>query len=228
MTTNEQILKAFDAVKDVGSDKSITELGWLKIVSVKPPKIVVRLILPDFAQSQRPRIANEIRDCIKTFKEIEEVQIEIGNSSNQTPIGQAGHGGQGQGLNPIPNVKNVIAKIDTGANLASIDASDIKIVSRDKVKYVKFKVMKRNNTVRKTSAPLEGYKRIKSSNGDVERRPYIKTTLLMDGISKKIELTLTDRGPMDYTMLIGRKALGKRWDVNPSMSFLTKSNRKLK
>ena len=129
---------------------------------------------------------------------------------------------------PDLNVKNVIAKIDTGANLASIDAADIKIVTRDKVKYVKFKVMKRNNTVRKTSAPLEGYKRIKSSNGDVEKRPYIKTTLMMDGISKKIELTLTDRGPMDYTMLIGRKALGKRWDVNPSISFLTNSNGKLK
>ena len=129
---------------------------------------------------------------------------------------------------PDLSVKNVIAKIDTGANLASIDASDIKIITRDKIKYVKFKVMKRNNTVRKTSAPLEGYKRIKSSNGDVEKRPYIKTTLLMDGISKKIELTLTDRGPMDYTMLIGRKALGKRWDVNPSISFLTKSKEKLK
>nr|AGQ19636.1 uncharacterized protein [Candidatus Actinomarina minuta] len=129
---------------------------------------------------------------------------------------------------PDLSVKNVIAKIDTGANLASIDASDIKIVTRDKIKYVKFKVMKRNNTVRKTSAPLEGYKRIKSSNGDVEKRPYIKTTLLMDGISKKIELTLTDRGPMDYTMLIGRKALGKRWVVNPSISFLTKSKEKLK
>lgn len=127
---------------------------------------------------------------------------------------------------PDLNIKNVIAKIDTGANLASIDAADIKIVSRNGVKYVKFKVMKRNNTVRKTSAPLEGYKRIKSSNGDVERRPYIKTTLLMDGISKKIELTLTDRGPMDYTMLIGRKSLGKRWDVNPSVSFLTKANDK--
>jgi hypothetical protein len=129
---------------------------------------------------------------------------------------------------PDLSVKNVIAKIDTGANLASIDASDIKIVTRDKIKFVKFKVMKRNNTVRKTSAPLEGYKRIKSSNGDVEKRPYIKTTLLMDGISKKIELTLTDRGPMDYTMLIGRKALGKRWVVNPSISFLTKSKEKLK
>jgi len=127
---------------------------------------------------------------------------------------------------PDLNVKNVIAKIDTGANLASIDAADIKIVSRDKVKYVKFKVMKRNNTVRKTSAPLEGYKRIKSSNGDVERRPYIKTTLLMDGITKKIELTLTDRGPMEYTMLIGRKALGRRWVVNPSISFSTKPDAK--
>ena len=127
---------------------------------------------------------------------------------------------------PDLNVKNVIAKIDTGANLASIDAADRKIVSRDKVKYVKFKVMKRNNTVRKTSAPLEGYKRIKSSNGDVERRPYIKTTLLMDGITKKIELTLTDRGPMEYTMLIGRKALGRRWVVNPSISFSTKPDGK--
>ena len=127
---------------------------------------------------------------------------------------------------PDLNIVSVIAKIDTGANLASIDAADIKIVSRNKVKYVKFTVMKRNNTVRKTSAPLEGYKRIKSSNADVEKRPYIKTTLLMDGIAKKIELTLTDRGPMDYTMLIGRKALGRRWVVNPSISFLTKSNDK--
>ena len=127
---------------------------------------------------------------------------------------------------PDLNIKNVIAKIDTGANLASIDAADIKIVSRNDVKYVKFKVMKRNNTVRKTSAPLEGYKRIKSSNGDVERRPYIKTTLLMDGITKKIELTLTDRGPMEYTMLIGRKALGRRWVVNPSISFSTKPDGK--
>ena len=34
---------------------------------------------------------------------------------------------------PDLNVKNVIAKVDTGANLGSIDASDIKIVSRNKV-----------------------------------------------------------------------------------------------
>ena len=123
---------------------------------------------------------------------------------------------------PDLKIKSVIAKIDTGANLATIDADDIKFVTRKDVKYVKFTVKKRNNTVRKTSAPLAGFKRIRSSNGDVERRPYIKTDILMDGITKNIELTLTDRGPMDYTMLIGRKALGRRWIVNPSISFMTK------
>ena len=86
---------------------------------------------------------------------------------------------------PDLKVKDVIAKMDTGANLASIDASEIKYSTKSGVKYVNFKIMKRNNTVRKTSAPLAGFKRIKSSNGEVERRPYIKTTLLVDGISKK-------------------------------------------
>ena len=125
---------------------------------------------------------------------------------------------------PDLKIKSVIAKIDTGANLATIDADDIKFVTRKDVKYVKFTVKKRNNTIRKTSAPLAGFKRIRSSNGDVERRPYVKTDILMDGITKNIELTLTDRGPMDYTMLIGRKALGRRWIVNPSISFMTKPN----
>ena len=123
---------------------------------------------------------------------------------------------------PDLKIKSVIAKIDTGANVATIDDADIKFVTRKDVKYVKFTVKKRNNTVRKTSAPLAGFKRIRSSNGDVEKRPYIKTYILMDGITKNIELTLTDRGPLDYTMLIGRKALGRRWIVNPSISFMTK------
>ena len=129
---------------------------------------------------------------------------------------------------PDLKIKQVIAKIDTGASLSSIDASDIKIKKKNKKEIVHFKVMKRNNTVKKTSAELFGYKRIRSSDGDVEKRPVIKTELLIDGITKRIELTLTDRGSMDYTMLIGRKALGRRWMVNPSISFLTSPNGKSK
>ena len=50
---------------------------------------------------------------------------------------------------PDLKIKSVIAKIDTGATLASIDAADIKIVTRNEVKYVKFKVMKRNKDFQK-------------------------------------------------------------------------------
>ena len=111
MKTNEKVLKAFNSVKDVGSKRSIVELEWLEIVSVKPPKIVVRLTLPNFAIAQRSQMAIDIRESIKSLEDIEEVQIEVGDSppSAESPIGQAGHGAQSQGLTPIPKVRNVIA-----------------------------------------------------------------------------------------------------------------------
>ena len=65
MKTNEKVLKAFNSVRDVGSERSILELGWLEIVAVKPPKIVVRLTLPNFAIAHRSQIASEIKESIK-------------------------------------------------------------------------------------------------------------------------------------------------------------------
>ena len=121
-------------------------------------------------------------------------------------------------------VDNVVAKIDTGANLSSIHASEINITSTDKSKFVTFKIKKNKNTLRKVTCELHGYKKIKSSDGVVEKRPVVKTPMVLDGIRKNIELTLTDRKTMYYTMLIGRKALGRRWIVNPSISFLTDKN----
>ena len=75
---------------------------------------------------------------------------------------------------PDLKIKSVIAKIDTGANVATIDAANIKFITKNDIKYVKFTVKKRNNTIRKTSAPLAGFKRIKSSNGDVEKKAVHK------------------------------------------------------
>ena len=63
---------------------------------------------------------------------------------------------------PDLKIKQVIAKFDTGANVCSIHAADIKIKKKNKVEFVHFKVMKRNNTVKKTSEKIAGYKRIRS------------------------------------------------------------------
>ncbi len=70
MATNEQVLKALDCVKDVGSGSSLRELGWLELMSLKSPKIVVRLTIPDFAQTQRELFANEIREVVKKNRRV--------------------------------------------------------------------------------------------------------------------------------------------------------------
>ncbi len=108
MATAEQARIALQKVKDSGSGRSVVELGWLDQIRVNPPKAIVRLNLPGFAQSQRDRLAQEIRGSLQEINEISEVQIEIGNSSDQAPIGQAGHGSMPQ-LQAIPGVLKVIA-----------------------------------------------------------------------------------------------------------------------
>ncbi len=63
---------------------------------------------------------------------------------------------------PDLKIKDVVAKIDTGATLSSIHASDIKITTKAGVKYVSFKVMKRNNTVKKLKHLLLGIKELEA------------------------------------------------------------------
>ena len=58
---------------------------------------------------QLNEIAQEIQDSCKSFKDISDVQIEIGSSQSQGAIGQAGHGEQTQQLQPIPGVGRIIA-----------------------------------------------------------------------------------------------------------------------
>ena len=109
MTNSQQALRALDSIKDSGSQRSLVELGWLSEVRVNPPRAIVRLELPDFAQSQRERIASETRTLLTDFDDISDVQIELFNSNQKNAIGNAGHGENNAGLTPISGVQNIIA-----------------------------------------------------------------------------------------------------------------------
>tara|TARA_B100000700_G_scaffold321792_1_gene421832 strand:- start:259 stop:1338 length:1080 start_codon:yes stop_codon:yes gene_type:complete len=109
MTSKEEAKFILDQIKDSGSGRSVVELGWLDEIRVTPPRVTIRLNLPNYAQSQRDRIASESKLSLKKLDDINDVQIEIGSpQSAQPPLGQAGHG-QIAELKEIPGVKNVIA-----------------------------------------------------------------------------------------------------------------------
>lgn len=108
MATAEQARIVLDAVKDSGSGRSAVELGWIDQIRLNPPRALVRLTLPGYAQSQRDRLVKETKEILQSLEGINEVQIELGNAPSQGEIGQAGHG-QPAALQSIPGVRQVIA-----------------------------------------------------------------------------------------------------------------------
>tara|TARA_Y100001968_G_scaffold333918_1_gene401087 strand:- start:15117 stop:16196 length:1080 start_codon:yes stop_codon:yes gene_type:complete len=109
MTNTEQVLEVLKSIRDDATGKSFIELGWLGQIRINPPRAIVRLSLPDFAQKQKEPTAKKIRELLQEFEDIKDVQIELANpNTSSAPIGQAGHG-EINSLQPIKGVKNVIA-----------------------------------------------------------------------------------------------------------------------
>jgi hypothetical protein len=48
---------------------------------------------------------------------------------------------------------------------------------------------------------------VRDSGGHVQKRPVIETTLVLGTVERRVRVTLTDRGDMQFPMLIGRSAL---------------------
>jgi hypothetical protein len=118
----------------------------------------------------------------------------------------------------IPWVK---AKVDTGARSSSLHAWDVRI--DEDVAVVRFAVHPFQEdddfTVPVTAALLD-VREVRSSNGDVERRPIIATRAVIGGVVAPIELSLAKRDEMGFRMLLGREALRRRFFVEPGRSFL--------
>lgn len=71
-------------------------------------------------------------------------------------------------------------------------------------------------------------KQVKSSNGTIEERIFIKTKLEIYGKTYETEISLTDRASMTYPMLIGRKLLKNRFIVDSSRVYLSSKEKKEK
>ena len=116
------------------------------------------------------------------------------------------------------------AKIDTGARTSSLHAFKLRIAETPQGAVASFElhpVQRSKAGAARVEARVLEFRRVRSSNGRVERRPVITTSLQVGETTFPIEVTLTSRDEMGFRMLLGRSATRRRFVVDPGRSFLT-------
>jgi hypothetical protein len=122
---------------------------------------------------------------------------------------------------PDLGVEWVKVKVDTGAKSSSLHAWDIEVdETTGVVGFNLHPLQDDESVVIAASAPLVEHRDVRSSNGEVEMRPVIRTTALVLGEQLDIELGLTSRDEMGFRMLLGRSAVRRRFVVDPGRSFV--------
>ncbi len=126
---------------------------------------------------------------------------------------------------PELGINKIKAKIDTGAKTSAIHAYAIKAYHSKNKKFVKFSVhpfQKRTDISINCHAEVLDERHIMSSNGHIENRYVITTPIRLGNQEWPIELTLSDRDPLRFRMLLGREALKGRVVIDPNRKLLQK------
>jgi len=119
----------------------------------------------------------------------------------------------------LPAIK---AKIDTGAKTSALHAFNIKPFQQEGIQLVAFSVypLQRNRDVYKTCvAEVIDERVVMNSGGHKELRYVIKTPLILGDRRWDIEITLSNRDPLAFRMLLGREALNGQVIIDPMKSM---------
>jgi hypothetical protein len=104
------------------------------------------------------------------------------------------------------------ARIDTGADLSSLDARDLVVRNN----FAEFNLGKRWGS-RRLRLPVIEWRRIQTSLG-TEIRPVVEISICLGSKLFRTPVTLKDRSEMLYPFLVGRTALSGKFLVDPSRS----------
>jgi hypothetical protein len=111
------------------------------------------------------------------------------------------------------------AKIDTGAKSSSLDVSEIQR-DGERVSF-KVHVSRKKESILDARMPIHRITNVKSSNGKSQERYVVLMQMLMGGVQKEIEVTLTCRKNMLHRMLLGREALRNDFLIDAGLNHLT-------
>ena len=130
---------------------------------------------------------------------------------------------------PCLGIATIKAKLDTGAKTSALHAWDLSHHTVDGRPWLRFRVsskQRNKDTSVECEAPISDERWVTNSSGMGERRYIITTDLKIGPSSWPIELSLTDRGGMEFPMIIGREAMRERLLVDPMASYLAGRRRK--
>jgi hypothetical protein len=124
---------------------------------------------------------------------------------------------------PDLKIQAIQFKTDTGAKTSALHAIDVEMFKQNAQQWVRFKTQLKQNKDRpfiECEARVKSFRTVTNSGGQTERRPVIETVLVLGKYHLSIELTLSDRSGLRYSMLLGRRAMQNNVLVNPSRSYL--------
>jgi len=113
------------------------------------------------------------------------------------------------------------AKIDTGADSCSMHCDDIEVEGENVIFTLHDEVHPAYHGKRLT-LPIFKIKNVKSSNGSIEERVFVKSMLKLGCKTYEAEISLTNRENMKYPMLIGRRFLSHHYLIDVSHKYITK------
>ena len=128
---------------------------------------------------------------------------------------------------PYLNIKNIKAKIDTGAKTSSLHCMSIKPTKDGFVKFIVLDKSHKKYTGDYIKKKILRIGEVKSSNGSKEKRYFIKTPILIYNKKYMMELSLSFRGDMKYPLLIGRELIKQDFLVDvtkTNLSYRFKNN----
>lgn len=130
---------------------------------------------------------------------------------------------------PELGIEAIKVKVDTGARTSALHATKIRYLEKhDGQTLVSFLVtsnLEPKRTVR-VRAPLVEQRKVTSSMGHASLRPVIRTDVQVGKRRWPVEITLVNRDPMGFRMLLGRRAVRSEFLVHPSKSFIQSKERK--
>lgn len=127
----------------------------------------------------------------------------------------------------VAGIKGVPAKVDTGATISSIWASNIEMTPDNKLTFCLFAPGSEFYTGEKIIADEFKARNVRNSTGQESIRYLVTLSTVIKGKRIRISYTLADRSRNDFPVLIGRRALLGKFLVDVSKLGVVYKERKV-